>query len=233
MYYLSNSPRLKKNYRVYHVMQHCAGSLDFLNDPVIARMYLELISERLREHGIVLWNYVFMPAHYHLLLYVSVSIQTDKDPWVLIADVLRSVNTSFAKFNKKLALDGRLFSSRPRYVAIENRKQLLEAMYYIFSNPKGKFAWNWKEHWLSAANEYTKRSQEHAGKQDLEVHMEMTLKQMLIHTELEKKDWQQILEQTCGNDDGEEQRRRFIVDRKNREKTQNRHGWEMVRDVHK
>lgn len=191
----SQNNNIEKGYRCYHVYQHCAGLDSIFLNSYVTKQFMTLLRNKLRDRGLILWNYVFMPEHYHLLLWGKC---TEKECWIIIAEVLREVNISFSKTNKQLKFNGKIFSTRPQYIAVTNRHQLLETMWYIFSNPKKD--WPWREYWKSAAWEYERKTRKLACQDDLEVIMGITVQEMMAIVDREDAEAHMKMAALCKND---------------------------------
>ena len=89
--------------------------------------FKDYLKEAQKKYGYVLYCYVLMTNHYHLLI---------ETPHANLANVMHYVNASYTGYvNRKRKRSGHLFQGRYKAVLIERDRYLLELSRYIHLNP--------------------------------------------------------------------------------------------------
>ncbi len=176
----SKSKLLRKDCYMYHVTQKNDRSPGIFVDAVVANLFIKLMVENLKKEEIYVWNYSIMPTHYHILVCAP--------SWRILARALQRINTSFSQSFPELAVDGRIFSTQPKYEPITTQFTLLNLMTYIFRNPRKICCW--KNYWKSGAWEYTLKQLTVIDPQGLDKHMGITIEQLM-----------EIVDSTINHDD--------------------------------
>lgn len=119
-----------------------------LREPAAAGIVVRKINAKQRELGFMLWAYVIMPNHYHLLI--------EKDDSQSISEIMRHINGSSARaINELLNREGRFWQGGFFDFVIYTQEKLVEKLNYIHHNPvKWDLAAQPNEYEFSSAKEY-------------------------------------------------------------------------------
>lgn len=127
----SKNNTIDKNYRFYHVIQRAFRRLNILGGNT-AWYYHTLTEAKAADYGVLIICQLIMPNHIHEILYTNNISNISRLKAVAGRQTSAQMNRSRAADNKR-PID-RLFDSRPGFVPIENRQQMLVTMKYIRDN---------------------------------------------------------------------------------------------------
>lgn len=121
---------IKTNCRFMHIIQRTANSRAIL--PQYAGKYINVISSCCSKYDVVPICSVVMPSHTHDIMYSDSVYNISK----LRSNACRVISQSYRtdSKNRGFLVPDHLMERSPRYVAIENRAQLLQTMKYIKDN---------------------------------------------------------------------------------------------------
>ena len=139
----------------YHVIVRGNQRRVIFRDDPDRRAYLERIEHYRKRFGFVVYAYVLMPNHVHLLL------ESKKIPLSRIMQAIQSTYTQ--RYNRRHRTAGHLFQGRYKAILCDRNAYLLELVRYIHLNPgrmknfvsPGKFRWSSHRSYLGAPAEVT------------------------------------------------------------------------------
>lgn len=141
---MARPPRIQFPGAFYHVIVRGNQRQAIFNDDRDRTKYLELLEHYRKRHGFVLYAYVLMSNHVHLLL------ETQKSP---ISRVMQVINFTYTRyFNQRHKKVGHLFQGRYKAYLCDRDKYLLILIRYIHLNPvRAKLAikphvYKWSSH---------------------------------------------------------------------------------------
>jgi len=112
---------------VYHIINRGNNRESIFIDEEDHLLYLQLLKRYCEEFNVLLYAYVLMPNHLHLLL---------ETPSGNIADFMRSLNTCYTmRFNRRNSRVGHVFQGRYKSFIVDKDNYLLELSRYIHLNP--------------------------------------------------------------------------------------------------
>jgi len=111
----------------YHIINRGNNREPIFIDEEDHLLYLQLLKRYCEEFNVLLYAYVLMPNHLHLLL---------ETPSGNIADFMKSLNTCYTmRFNRKNGRVGHVFQGRYKSFIVDKDNYLLELSRYIHLNP--------------------------------------------------------------------------------------------------
>ncbi len=124
---MSRKPRLEFEGAFYHVMTRGNQKQNIFRDKLDYRKYLQILGDYKSRYPFLLYGYVLMPNHVHLL------IETGKIP---LSKILQGINQRYTMFfNWKYETVGHLFQGRYKAILCEKEEYLLNLIKYIHRNP--------------------------------------------------------------------------------------------------
>jgi len=139
---MARKPRIQFEGAFYHIIVRGNQRQDIFLDEADRRQYLERLHRYRNKCGFILYAYVLMGNHVHLL------IETPDDP---ISRVMQLINFTYTQyFNKKYGKVGHLFQGRYKSYLCDKDRYLLSLVRYIHNNPvraglaeaAGAYAWS-------------------------------------------------------------------------------------------
>ena len=139
---MARKPRIQFEGAFYHIIVRGNQRQDIFFDEADRRQYLERLHRYRNKCGFVLYAYVLMTNHVHLL------IETPNDP---ISRIMQMINFTYTQyFNKKYGKVGHLFQGRYKSYLCDKDSYLLGLVRYIHNNPvragvaedAGAYAWS-------------------------------------------------------------------------------------------
>lgn len=111
----------------YHILNRGNNRESIFINEADYLLYLQLLERYCEEFNVLLYAYVLMPNHLHLLL---------ETPSGSIVDFMRSLNTCYTmRFNRKNGRIGHVFQGRYKSFIVDKDNYLLELSRYIHLNP--------------------------------------------------------------------------------------------------
>ena len=124
---MARTPRIQFPGAFYHIIVLGNQRQDIFIDDHDRTEYLERLKHYKNEHGFILYAYVLMTNHVHLL------IETNKSP---ISKIMQLINFTYTRyFNKKYGKVGHLFQGRYKSFLCDRDEYLLALVRYIHLNP--------------------------------------------------------------------------------------------------
>lgn len=134
--------------KLYHVIIRGINRQDIFLDNQDKRKFKKKLKNTKEKFEYLLYAYVLMPNHVHLIIY-------DKNN--NISKIMHSILVSFSEYiNKKYERVGHLFQNRFKSKPIENDEYLKTAVMYIHYNPEKAGIARHNEYEWSSYKEYTK-----------------------------------------------------------------------------
>lgn len=139
---MARKPRIQFEGAFYHIIVRGNQRQDIFLDEADRRQYLERLQRYKNKCDFLLYAYVLMTNHVHLL------IETPKDP---ISRIMQMINFTYTQyFNKKYGKVGHLFQGRYKSYLCDKDNYLLSLLRYIHNNPvraglaedAGAYAWS-------------------------------------------------------------------------------------------
>lgn len=125
---MARAPRICFPGAIFHVIQRGNYQQEIFSDDQDRWHYLKLLLEAKKQFGIIVYGYILMPNHIHLILEI-----TNETP---ISKVVHYIAASYALyFNKKYDRIGHLFQGRFKSILVEKDNYLLELSRYLHLNP--------------------------------------------------------------------------------------------------
>jgi REP element-mobilizing transposase RayT len=124
---MARKPRIQYEGAFYHIIVRGNQRQDIFLDDEDRNVYLEKLQKYQKKCGFILYAYVLMKNHVHLL------IETPKDP---ISRIMQMINFTYTQyFNRKYKKVGHLFQGRYKSFLCDKDSYLLALVRYIHSNP--------------------------------------------------------------------------------------------------
>jgi len=127
----SKNNTVEKNYRFYHVIQRAFRRLNILGGNT-AWYYHTLIEANAAKYDVLVICQMIMPNHIHEIFYTNDISNISKLKAIAGRQTSVQMNRTRAADNKRLI--NHLFDSRPGFVPIDGRQQLLVTMKYVRDN---------------------------------------------------------------------------------------------------
>ncbi len=119
--------RIEFNGGLYHILSRGNYRQAIFRDDNDREMFLDILEDASARFSIVIYAYVLMENHYHLLLKTQQPNLSKTMQWI--------GSTYTRRFNLKHKESGHLFQGRFKSIIIENVNYLLKLSYYIHRNP--------------------------------------------------------------------------------------------------
>jgi putative transposase len=148
---MARKPRIQFEGAFYHIIVRGNQRQDIFLDEADRQQYLERLHRYRNKCGFILYAYVLMTNHVHLL------IETPNDP---ISRIMQMINFTYTQyFNKKYGEVGHLFQGRYKSYLCDKDSYLLSLVRYIHNNPvraglaeaSGAYAWSSYPEYLKGA----------------------------------------------------------------------------------
>jgi REP element-mobilizing transposase RayT len=124
---MARRPRIQFEGAFYHIIVRGNQRQDIFDDEGDRRRYLERLRVYKDKCGFLLYAYVLMSNHVHLL------IETPADP---ISRIMQMINFTYTQyFNRKYGKVGYLFQGRYKFFLCDKDGYLLSLVRYIHHNP--------------------------------------------------------------------------------------------------
>ncbi len=149
--------------------------------------FFEYVKEAIERHGIILYAYVLMSNHYHLLIETSEAN---------LSKVMHHINSSYTMYiNKKRKRSGHLFQGRYKAIVVDRDNYLMELSRYIHLNPvRAKIVESPEEYTYSSYKYYVTK-----GKNDL-LYVDFILDMMSRDRSEAKKKYRIFVESAIGKE---------------------------------
>lgn len=141
---MARKPRIQFEGAFYHIIIRGNQRQDIFLDETDRGQYLERLHRYRNKCGFILYAYVLMSNHVHLL------IETPNDP---ISRIMQMINFTYTQyFNRKYGKVGHLFQGRYKSYLCDKDSYLLSLVRYIHNNPvraglvKDAGAYEWSSH---------------------------------------------------------------------------------------
>src|SRR4030043_1042166 len=124
---MARKPRIEFHGAFYHVLARGNQRQDILKKPTEYHKYLQILSSYKNRYGYLLYAYILMKNHVHLL------IETRERP---LSKILQGINQRYTMyFNRKYRTVGHLFQGRCKVILCDRDAYLLALTKYIHNNP--------------------------------------------------------------------------------------------------
>jgi putative transposase len=111
----------------YHVTSRGYERRKIFFEETDYRKFLSYFKEGREKHGYLIYCYVLMSNHYHLLI---------KTPHGNLNEVMHYINGSYTNYiNRKKGRSGHLFQGRYKAILVDGDSYLLELSRYVHINP--------------------------------------------------------------------------------------------------
>lgn len=141
---MARKPRIEFEGAFYHIIVRGNQRQDIFLDETDRCHYLDRLHRYRNKCGFILYAYVLMTNHVHLL------IETPSDP---ISRIMQMINFTYTQyFNRKYAKVGHLFQGRYKSYICDKDSYLLSLVRYIHNNPvrsglvEDASAYRWSSH---------------------------------------------------------------------------------------
>ncbi|MFH0763692.1 MAG: transposase [Candidatus Omnitrophota bacterium] len=127
---ITHGKRERFNFKdaVCHITTRCNNKENLIADDHAFRQYLNIIKKCKKEHGFLLYNYVIMNNHTHLLIKLAATES--------ISTIMHSINRWYARwYNEHYERKGHFWEDRFYGELTKDDIQLLAVMRYIDLNP--------------------------------------------------------------------------------------------------
>ncbi len=141
---MARKPRIEFDGALYHVITRGNQRQQIFEDPEDYKKYLNILEDYKARYDFLLYAYVLMGNHVHLLMETKV---------VSLSKILQGVNQSYTMyFNRRYTTVGHLFQGRYKAMLCDKDSYLLSLIKYIHMNPvraaraKSPEAYPWNSH---------------------------------------------------------------------------------------
>lgn len=141
---MARPPRIQFPDALYHVIVRGNQQQALFSGDADRMAYLELLNRYKKKCGFILYAYVLMNNHVHLL------VETPEEP---ISKIMQMLNFTYAQyFNRKYGKVGHLFQGRYKSFLCDRDQYLLSLVRYIHLNPvrakiaKEPHVYRWSSH---------------------------------------------------------------------------------------
>lgn len=112
---------------IYHIIQRGNNQQDIFLEDGDYRWFLNTLGEVKKEVDFLIYGYVLMGNHYHLIM---------RTPNEHISTIMHMINSRYAiRFNTKYQRKGHLFQGRYKGILVDKDEYLLELSRYVHLNP--------------------------------------------------------------------------------------------------
>lgn len=139
---MARRPRLEFEGAFYHVLTRGNRKQEIFRDKLDYSKYLRILTDYKDRYPFLLYGYVLMPNHVHLL------IETGAIP---LSKILQGINQRYTMyFNWRYETVGHLFQGRYKAILCDKMEYLLNLIKYIHNNPvraglveeEGEYPWS-------------------------------------------------------------------------------------------
>ena len=124
---MGRTPRIEFPGAVYHITSRGNERKNIFRDKYDFFKFLEILEDYHERFGIVVYCYVLMNNHYHLLM---------ETPYGDLQKVMHGINNAYTHyFNYRYERIGHLFQGRYKSIVVEKDTYLLQLSRYIHLNP--------------------------------------------------------------------------------------------------
>jgi putative transposase len=124
---MARKPRIEFTGAFYHVIIRGNQRQTIFRDEADCGKFLKVISHYRNQYGFLIYAFVFMNNHVHLL------IETRATP---LSKIFQGINQSYTMyFNRKYSLVGHLFQGRYKAILCDKDEYLLALIKYLHFNP--------------------------------------------------------------------------------------------------
>ena len=124
---MARKPRIEFAGAFYHVLTRGNQKQEIFRDKQDFRKYLQILGDYKSRYPFLLYGYVLMPNHVHLL------IETGRTP---LSKILQGINQRYTMFfNWKYETVGHLFQGRYKAILCNKEEYLLNLIKYVHTNP--------------------------------------------------------------------------------------------------
>ena len=148
-----NRTEIEDKNAIYHIIGKGVEGTDIFTDDVDRNKFLQLLQKMVTSHKVLLFSYVLMNTHFHLLL---------KTEEANLSQAMQFLNSSYAHwYNIRHIRKGHLFQDRYKSHLILNSLYLYSVASYISLNPveaelvdfPEKYPWSSFQYFLSTQNQ--------------------------------------------------------------------------------
>lgn len=123
---MGRRPREEEDSGIYHVIQR-GNNREFVFDDDRDKEYMIGLLILLSRRGCIVYGYVIMGNHYHLVL---------KTGGELLQTVMHRLNLRYSKYyNKEHERSGHVFQGRYKAIPVRDEKYILALLRYVHQNP--------------------------------------------------------------------------------------------------
>jgi putative transposase len=124
---MARQPRIHYYGAVYHVITRGNNKENIFHDPVDKEKYLSLIENYKSKYNFLLYSFVLMPNHVHML------VEVKHDP---LSKIMQGIQLTYTQyFNRKYSRVGHVFQQRYQAILCAKDENLLTVIKYIHENP--------------------------------------------------------------------------------------------------
>ncbi|MDD4754303.1 MAG: transposase, partial [Desulfitobacteriaceae bacterium] len=124
---MARQPRIHYYGAVYHVITRGNNKENIFHDPVDKEKYLSLIENYKSKYNFLLYSFVLMPNHVHML------VEVKHDP---LSKIMQGIQLSYTQyFNRKYSRVGHVFQQRYQAILCAKDENLPTVIKYIHENP--------------------------------------------------------------------------------------------------
>ncbi len=153
---ITHGKRERFNFKdaVCHITTRCNNKESLITDDYAFQQYLNILKKCKEEHGFLLYDYVIMHNHTHLLIKLAVTES--------ISTIMHSINRWYARwYNEHYERNGHFWEDRFYGELVKDDVQLLAVMRYIDLNPVRAGLCKDPAEWLySGAHSYLKEEKD-------------------------------------------------------------------------
>jgi len=112
---------------IYHVIARGNNKEYIFKENIDKGYFLKLLKEYSASMKYVIYGYVLMDNHYHII------IQTNESP---LQGIMHQINNQYSKlFNSKYNRVGHVFQGRYKAIHVQDERYLLQLLRYVHQNP--------------------------------------------------------------------------------------------------
>jgi len=112
---------------IYHVIARGNNKEHIFQESIDKGYFIKLLKEYSTVMGYVIYGYVLMDNHYHIIIQVH-----DKK----LQEIMHQINNKYSKyFNAKYQRVGHVFQGRYKAVLVQDERYILKLIRYIHQNP--------------------------------------------------------------------------------------------------
>ncbi|RYD04356.1 hypothetical protein N752_13360 [Desulforamulus aquiferis] len=124
---MGRRPRVEYSGAIYHVIQRGNNREYIFQRPEDKLFLMNELQKRKRLKEFLLFGYVLMGNHYHLILQTT---------GISLSKLMHLINSSYGRYyNKSRKRTGHIFNGRYKAIPIQNEQYLFAVLRYIHQNP--------------------------------------------------------------------------------------------------